>query len=112
VRRLLAARLRHEAHVVVDSFRPGTLERRGVSPEQWCADRPDLIWCTVTGFGLSSDRPGYDFVAQAEWGWMAITGEPSGDPMKAGVALADILAGKDAAIAGLGALVRKPSSGK
>jgi len=105
-------RLLREADVVVDNFRPGTLERRGVSPEQWCVDRPDLIWCTVTGFGLSSDRPGYDFVAQAECGWMAITGEPSGDPMKAGVALADILAGKDAAIAVLGALVRKQRTGR
>jgi crotonobetainyl-CoA:carnitine CoA-transferase CaiB-like acyl-CoA transferase len=110
--RRLIERLLREADVVVDNFRPGTLERRGVSPEQWCADRPDLIWCTVTGFGLSSDRPGYDFVAQAECGWMAITGEPSGDPMKAGVALADILAGKDAAIAVLGALVRKQRTGK
>ena len=50
-------------------------------------------------------RPGYDFVVQAESGWMAITGEPDGDPMKVGVALADVLAGKDAAIAILAALV-------
>ena len=49
------------------------------------------------------DGPGYDFVAQAETGWMAITGEPDGDPMKIGVALADVLAGKDAAIAILAA---------
>jgi crotonobetainyl-CoA:carnitine CoA-transferase CaiB-like acyl-CoA transferase len=110
--RLLIERLLRDADVVVDNFRPGTLERRGLSPDQWCADRPDLIWCTITGFGLSSDRPGYDFVAQAECGWMAITGEPSGDPMKVGVALADILAGKDAAIAVLGALVRKQRTGK
>ena len=100
-----------EADVVVDNFRPGTLERRGLSPDRWCAGRPDLIWCTITGFGLSSDRPGYDFVAQAECGWMAITGEPSGDPMKAGVAIADILAGKDAVIAVLGALIRKERTG-
>jgi crotonobetainyl-CoA:carnitine CoA-transferase CaiB-like acyl-CoA transferase len=110
-RRLIEGLLR-DADAVVDNFRPGTLERRGVSPDQWCADRPDLIWCTITGFGLSSDRPGYDFVAQAECGWMSITGEPSGDPMKVGVALADILAGKDAAIAVLGALVRKQRTGQ
>ena len=70
--RRLIERLLRDADVVVDNFRPGTLERRGVSPDQWCADRPDLIWCTITGFGLSSDRPGYDFVAQAECGWMAL----------------------------------------
>jgi crotonobetainyl-CoA:carnitine CoA-transferase CaiB-like acyl-CoA transferase len=107
----LIRRLLRDADVVVDNFRPGTLERRGLSPDQWCAEHPQLIWCTITGFGLSSDRPGYDFVAQAECGWMAITGEPSGDPMKAGVALADVLAGKDAAIAVLGALMRRTRTG-
>jgi len=107
----LIQRLLGEADVVVDNFRPGTLERRGISPDRWCADRPGLIWCTITGFGLSSNRPGYDFVAQAECGWMAITGERSGDPMKVGVALADILAGKDAVITVLGALVRKERTG-
>jgi len=92
-----------QADVVVDNFRPGTLERHGLSPERWCASRPDLVWCTITGFGPDVDRPGYDFVAQAECGWMAITGEPDGDPMKVGVALADVLTGKDAAISILAA---------
>ena len=87
------------------------LERRGVSPEDWCRKRPELVWCTITGFGAESSRPGYDFVAQAECGWMAITGEPDGDPMKIGVALADVLAGKDATIAILGAVVRRAREG-
>ena len=100
-----------EADVVVDNFRSGTLERRGVSPADWCRRRPKLVWCTITGFGLDSPRPGYDFVAQAESGWMSITGEPDGDPMKSGVALADVLAGKDAAIAILAALVRRDRLG-
>jgi crotonobetainyl-CoA:carnitine CoA-transferase CaiB-like acyl-CoA transferase len=100
-----------EADVVVDNFRAGMLERRGISPERWCRRRPDLVWCTITGFGAESSRPGYDFVAQAECGWMAITGEPAGDPMKIGVALADVLAGKDAAIAILGAVVRRMREG-
>ncbi len=100
-----------DADVVVDNFRPGILEKRGLSPAGWCEKRPGLVWCTVTGFGLDSDRPGYDFVAQAESGWMAITGEPAGDPMKVGVALADVLAGKDAAIAILAALVRRGRTG-
>jgi crotonobetainyl-CoA:carnitine CoA-transferase CaiB-like acyl-CoA transferase len=103
--RELIEKLMGEADVVVDNFRRGMLERRGFSPEAWRARRPELIWCTITGFGADSDRPGYDFVTQAESGWMAITGEPDGDPMKVGVALADILAGKDAAIAILAALV-------
>ncbi len=99
------------ADVVVDNFRRGALERHGISPGGWCTRRPELIWCTITGFGLDADRPGYDFVAQAECGWMSITGEADGDPMKVGVALADVIAGKDAAIAILAALVRRMRDG-
>ena len=100
-----------QADVVVDNFRRGALERRGLSPDEICARRPELVWCTITGFGADSDRPGYDFVAQAECGWMAITGEPDGDPMKVGVALADVIAGKDATISILAALVKRVRTG-
>lgn len=95
------------ADVVVDNFKPGTLERRGVNPSVLLDECPGLIWCTITGFGKESSRAGYDLVVQAESGWMSITGEPAGEPMKVGVALADIIAGKDAAIAILAALVRR-----
>ena len=101
----LLRRLAAEADVVVDNFRPGTLERRGLDPLAILAASPRMVWCTITGFGERSDRPGYDFVVQAESGWMAITGDPGGAPTKVGVALADVIAGKDAAIAILGALV-------
>jgi len=97
--RALVGRLVAEADVVVENFRPGTLERRGLGAEELLARHPRLVWCTITGFGLDSPRPGYDFVIQAESGWMAITGDPAGAPTKVGVALADVLAGKDAAIA-------------
>ena len=93
------------ADVVVDNFLPGTLERRGLEPPALLDAHPGLIWCTLTGFDRAPTRPGYDFVVQAESGWMAITGEPGGEPMKVGVALADVVAGKDAAVAILGALV-------
>src|SRR5687768_18130314 len=66
------------ADVVVDNFRPGTLERRGLGPAELLARHPRLVWCTITGFGAGSARLGYDFVVQAERGWMAITGEPGG----------------------------------
>ncbi|HVX38871.1 MAG TPA: CoA transferase [Gemmatimonadaceae bacterium] len=105
--RAILERLLAEADVVVDNFRLGMLERRGFSPDEYCRRRPELVWCTITGFGPASERPGYDFVAQAEAGWMSITGDPDGDPMKVGVALADVLAGKDAAIEILAALVRR-----
>jgi glutaryl-CoA transferase len=108
----LVRRLMADADVVVDNFRPGALARRGLDPVRALDERPALVWCTVSGFGASSERPGYDFVVQAEAGWMAITGEPGGDPMKAGVALVDVVAGKDAAIAILGALVARGRTGR
>ena len=100
-----------EADVVVETFRPGTLERRGLGAATLCAANPSLVWCTISGFGLASTRPGYDFVVQAESGWMSITGEPGGAPMKHGIALADVIAGKDAVIAVLGALVARARTG-
>ena len=100
----LLTRLAKDARVVVDNFRPGTLERRGIDPVRFVESDPHLVWCTITGFGPDSPRPGYDFVVQAERGWMSITGESEGSPMKVGVALADVIAGKDAAIAILAAL--------
>jgi crotonobetainyl-CoA:carnitine CoA-transferase CaiB-like acyl-CoA transferase len=99
-----------DADVVVDNFRQGTLEARGLDPADLVRRHARLIWCTISGFGAGNSRPGYDFVAQAECGWMAITGEPNGEPMKVGVALVDVVAGKDAAIAILAALVARASN--
>jgi crotonobetainyl-CoA:carnitine CoA-transferase CaiB-like acyl-CoA transferase len=99
------------ADVVVENFRPGALERRGLGAASLCAANPPLVWCTITGFGVDSPRPGYDFVVQAESGWMSITGDRDGAPMKHGIALADVLAGKDAAIAILAALVARSRTG-
>jgi crotonobetainyl-CoA:carnitine CoA-transferase CaiB-like acyl-CoA transferase len=107
----LIARLAAEADVVLDNFRPGVLMRRGLDPSGLIARHRRLIWCTISGFGQLSERPGYDFVVQAECGWMAITGDPEGPPTKVGVALADIVAGKDAAIGILAALVSRASTG-
>jgi crotonobetainyl-CoA:carnitine CoA-transferase CaiB-like acyl-CoA transferase len=100
------------ADVVVDNFRPGSLEKLGLAPDECVVRRRQLVWCTITGFGPESPRPGYDFVIQAERGWMAITGPVDGGPSKVGVALADVIAGKDAAIAVLGALVGRFRTGK
>jgi crotonobetainyl-CoA:carnitine CoA-transferase CaiB-like acyl-CoA transferase len=105
--RELILKLVAEADVVVDNFLPGVLGRRGIDPDALVGRHPKLIWATITGFGAGHPRPGYDFVTQAESGWMAITGEPNGEPLKVGVALADIVAGKDAAIAILAKLAGK-----
>ena len=93
------------ADVVVENYLPGALARKGIDAGQLLQQHPALIWCTISGFGEGSARPGYDFVVQAEAGWMAITGPADGAPSKVGVALADVLAGRDAAIAILAALV-------
>jgi crotonobetainyl-CoA:carnitine CoA-transferase CaiB-like acyl-CoA transferase len=107
----LLRRLAAEADVVVENFRPGTLERRGLGAKALREATPSLVWCTISGFGPGSARPGYDFVVQAESGWMAVTGEPDRAPMKHGIALADVLAGKDAAVAILAALVARGRTG-
>ena len=108
----LLVRLAGEADVVVENFLPGTLERRGWGAAAARAERPALVWCSISGFGDGSRRPGYDFVVQAESGWMSITGAPDGEPMKHGVALADVIAGKDASIAILAALVARGRTGE
>ena len=93
-----------EADVVLENFLPGALKKLGIDAEELLDRNPSLVWCSISGFGGGSARPGYDFVIQAESGWMSITGEQGGPPMKVGVALADVIAGKDAAIAILAAI--------
>src|ERR1700693_361126 len=109
-RRLIEDRIA-EADVVLENFLGGALVRLGLDAEELLDRNPSLIWCTISGFGPDSSRGGYDFVVQAECGWMAITGERDGAPMKAGVALADVVAGKDAAIAILAAVAERASGG-
>src|SRR6185503_11901678 len=67
-----------EADVVLENFVDGSLARLSLDPERLLDENPSLIWCTISGFGPGSMRPGYDFVVQAECGWMAITGERAG----------------------------------
>jgi crotonobetainyl-CoA:carnitine CoA-transferase CaiB-like acyl-CoA transferase len=98
-------RLISEADVVIDNFMTGALEHYGLHKAELLAWYPKLIWCTISGFGPKSQRPGYDYVVQAESGWMAVTGPVEGPPTKTGVAFADIIAGKDAATSILAALV-------
>jgi crotonobetainyl-CoA:carnitine CoA-transferase CaiB-like acyl-CoA transferase len=107
--RALIGELIADADVVLENFLGGSLARLGLDPDQLLDAHPQLIWCTISGFGSASARPGYDFVVQAECGWMSVTGESDGAPMKVGVALADVLAGKDAAIAILAALAERGS---
>lgn len=108
----LVLRLLRDADVVLENFREGALRAKGLDPDRLLEEHQRLVWCTITGFGPGDPRPGYDFVVQAECGWMAVTGEPEGAPMKAGIALADVVTGKDATIAILGALLQRERSGR
>lgn len=110
--RRLVRGLAEQADVVVENFLPGALARLGLSPDDLVEQNRRLVWCTISGFGHGSARPGYDLALQAECGWMSVTGEPEGAPMKHGMALVDVIAGKDAAIAVLGALVARGRTGR
>ena len=98
------------ADVVLDNFKGETLTRAGLNRDAMLDAHPRLVWLKLSGFGVGNPRLGYDLVVQAESGWMAITGEAAGEPMKVGVALADVIAGKDAALAIMAALVARERS--
>ena len=109
--RELAAR----ADVVVENFRPGTADRLGVGNEDLRAINPALIYCSISGYGQTGaerDRPGYDFVMQAESGLMSITGEKDGPPNRLGVAFTDVVAGMMATQSILAALYQRERTGE
>ena len=92
----LIRRLAEKADVLIDNFRPGTMERLGLGEEVLRAANPKLIYASLTGFGADgamADFPGYDLIVQAWGGLMSITGMPDGDPTKVGVAIIDLVAG-------------------
>ena len=101
------------ADVLIENMRRGALERFGLGYDSLRELNPDLIYCSVTGFGpgKDKDRPGYDFLIQARAGVMGITGFPEGEPTKVGVAIADIVCGLYAVTAILAALRRRETSG-
>ena len=104
-----------QSDVLVENFRPGTLVRFSLDFESASVINPNLIYCSITGFGQTGpmrDKPGYDFMIQAMGGLMSITGEPDGDPMKVGVAVADLFAGQNAVIAILAALQARTQTGR
>jgi crotonobetainyl-CoA:carnitine CoA-transferase CaiB-like acyl-CoA transferase len=112
--REIAQRLAARADVVIENFRSGGAARLGLAYDQLRLLNPRLVHCSITGFGSERephDRPGYDFVLQAESGLMAITGDPGGEPTKVGVAVVDVLAGTTAAVGILAALRQRDETG-
>jgi len=111
----ILGRLIQQSDVLVENFRPGSLTRFSLDFESASALNPNLVYCSITGFGQTGplrEKPGYDFMIQAMGGLMSFTGEPDGEPMKVGVAVADLFAGQNAVIAILAALQARARSGK
>ena len=102
------------ADVLIENFRPGTMARHGLSYEQVQQINPRLVYCSITGFGAGKGAalPGYDLLVQAVGGLMSVTGPRPGEPVKAGVALVDVLTGLHAAIGVLAALRARESTGR
>lgn len=111
----IARKLAVEADVVIENFKPGTVDRMGIDYETLAAENPGLVYCSITGYGQNGpyrDRPGYDFMIQAQGGIMSLNGPPDGDPYKVGVAIVDITAGLFASSAILAALHERSNSGR
>jgi crotonobetainyl-CoA:carnitine CoA-transferase CaiB-like acyl-CoA transferase len=104
------------ADVVIENFRPGLMAELGLDPGELRAANPGLVTCSLTGFGddvaETGARPGYDIIVQALSGLMSVTGEPGGEPTKAGVALLDVATGLYAAVGVLAALRERDDTGR
>ncbi|MCZ4096761.1 CoA transferase [Streptomyces sp. H39-C1] len=109
-----ALELVRRADVVFENFRPGTMAKYGLSYEQARAVNPGIVYCSVTGFGSGKGAalPGYDLLLQAVGGLMSVTGPESGEPVKTGVAVVDVLTGLHAAIGVLAALRHRDATGE
>jgi crotonobetainyl-CoA:carnitine CoA-transferase CaiB-like acyl-CoA transferase len=103
------------ADVLIENFKVGGLKKYGLDAARLMALNPKLIICSITGFGQDgpyADRAGYDFIVQGMSGFMALTGEPNGEPVKAGVAFADIFTGIHSVVAIQAAIIERARTGK
>ncbi len=117
--RELILRLAAVSDVVVENFKVGALDRKGLGYDDLRSVKPDLIYASITGFGQDgpmADQPGYDYLAQALSGFMSITGRPDGEPgagpLRSGVAIADLSAGMFATVGILAALHHRTQTGE
>ena len=104
-----------QADVVLENFKPGTMEKWGLGYEQMRQELPRLIWCRVTGFGADGplgSLPGYDAAIQAMAGIMSINGEAGGEPLRVGLPVVDMVTGLNAVIGVLLALHERSRSGQ
>ena len=111
----LARRLIGKADILIENFRPGTLEKWGLSPETLMADNTGLIIVRVSGYGQSgpySARAGFGGIGEAMGGWRAIVGDPDRPPSRMGVSIGDSLAATYGAMGALAALNHRHATGK
>lgn len=111
--------LARDSDVVIENYKVGQLKKYGLDYDSLKLLKPDLIYCSVTGFGQTgpyAQRPGYDFIIQGLGGFMSVTGEaddlPGGGPQKAGVAIVDLFTGMYASSAILAAVIHRDRSGE
>lgn len=106
--------LASKADIVAENFRPGTMERLGIGYNQLRTNHPELIYISISGFGLTgpySKKPGYDLIAQGMSGMMSVTGYPGWPPVKTSIPLADLSAGIFAAFGTLSAYIHMLKTG-
>lgn len=111
----LVRRLAARCDVVLENFKVGGLAKYGLDYASLKAVKPDIVYCSITGFGQDgpyAQRAGYDFLVQGMGGLMSLTGEAGGEPMKVGVALTDIFTGMYATVAILAALAHRDRTGQ
>jgi len=97
----LVRRMAKDADALVENFKTGNLAKYKLAYADLKDENPKLVYCSVTGFGQTGPyaaRPGYDFLVQGMGGMMSVTGDPEGEPQKAGVPIADIMAGMYASV--------------
>jgi crotonobetainyl-CoA:carnitine CoA-transferase CaiB-like acyl-CoA transferase len=113
--RALVCGLAADADVVIENFKVGGLAKYGLDHAALSALNPRLITCSITGFGQTgpyAPRAGYDFIIQGMAGLMSVTGEPDGQPQKAGVAITDLFTGLYAVNAILAAVIERDRTGR
>ena len=114
----LVERLVAISDVVIENYKPGDLDRRGLGYEDIRKIKPDIVWCAISGFGQTgpyAERTGYDFLVQAMGGIMSITGESDaagGRPLKVGLGIADVMCGMYATVGILAALRHRDRTGE
>jgi crotonobetainyl-CoA:carnitine CoA-transferase CaiB-like acyl-CoA transferase len=111
----LARELARRADVFVENFKPGGMARFGLDYDSVAATNPAVVYASISGFGSGpggASLPGYDLIVQAISGFMSLTGDPGGEPYRAGVALFDVMAGLHATIGVLSALNHRHQTGR